>query len=722
MSSIIKQLEHTIRVLQDENSQLAERAEDSLLLGIIADKIENINDEVTLFEHLLEQISILKSIPFCSCGILRNNVYKEIACYYSFSDDDSTTFDLDLTDENLEQLQYGPYASDNIEELHINFTSLTFDFTNFALIPFRQRHTDDLLFIFLDDSDSRDRLFSIILLLNHALDIAVSKFENLHLLQELQRSNEELESRVAQRTRELIHANESLHREIAEKEASKKALQVSHESFLTILNSLDATVYATDFKNHTILFMNKYMIDSFGGDFTGSKCFSVFRGRSAPCDTCSNSKLLDENSEPTGVHRWEDKNPITGRWYINHDRAVKWTDGRLVRIQIATDITQMKEMETQLLRAQKMEAIGTLAGGIAHDFNNLLMGIQGRASLLQFNNSISTEQLEHLKAIEDYVSSAAELSRQMLGLAKGGKYEGSPVDITGIIENSLQMFARTHKELTISSSFTSSLPIVHADKNQLEQVLLNLFINAWQAMPDGGLLTVTTENVVLSDSFCNPLQISTGEYVAISVTDEGTGIRPENLSKVFDPFFTTKQKGRGTGLGLASTYAIIRNHGGAITVDSLEEKGTTFIIYLPIIDEQPQIELEKTESSFGGTEKILLIDDEDLILDVGKPMLEKLGYQVCVAKGGKQAIEKLDGESYDLIIVDLIMPQVDGRLVFSHIRNKGMNTPVLISSGYSESEEVSSLLALGAKGFIQKPFGLSSLSEKIRMIFDTPTK
>ena len=160
MSSIINQLEHKISVLQEENSQLAERAEDSLLLGIITDKIDNIDDEVTLFEHLLEQISILKSIPFCSCGIFRNIEYKEIACYCSFNDDDSTAFDLNLTDENLEQLQFGPYASDNCEELQINFTTFTFEFTNFALIPFRLRHADDLLFIFLDDSDSPDRLSS----------------------------------------------------------------------------------------------------------------------------------------------------------------------------------------------------------------------------------------------------------------------------------------------------------------------------------------------------------------------------------------------------------------------------------------------------------------------------------------------------------------------------------------------------------------------------------
>ena len=227
-------------------------------------------------------------------------------------------------------------------------------------------------------------------------------------------------------------------RDITQLKQAESALISYHERFLKVLNSIDATIYVADMETFEILFMNEHMVRSFGRDMVGEKCWEAFREESGPCQDCTNDQLIDANSKPTGVCVWQDISPVTGRWYINHARAIKWIDGRLVKIQIGTDITDHRRMEQQLNQAQKFEAIGTLAGGIAHDFNNLLMGIQGRTSLLAVELGAAHPQQEHLRAIENYVQSAANLTRQLLGFALGGKYEIQPFDIIFDIRQSTE--------------------------------------------------------------------------------------------------------------------------------------------------------------------------------------------------------------------------------------------------------------------------------------------
>ena len=244
--------------------------------------------------------------------------------------------------------------------------------------------------------------------------------------------------------------------------------------------------------------------------------------------------------------------------------------------------TENKRLEDQLHQSQKMEAIGTLAGGIAHDFNNLLMGIQGWVSLISIDLEPSHPHTEHIKAIEDSIRGGANLTSQLLGFARGGKYEERPIDINELLLESATMFGRTKKEIHIHTKLQNQSPVVAADRSQIEQVLLNLYINAWQAMPDGGELYLETKIVTLDDAFCKPYQVKPGDYAKVSVTDTGIGMDESIRQQIFDPFFTTKDKGRGTGLGLASAYGIIKNHAGIITVYSQVGQGTTFNIYLPI--------------------------------------------------------------------------------------------------------------------------------------------
>ena len=362
-----------------------------------------------------------------------------------------------------------------------------------------------------------------------------------------------------------------------------------------------------------------------------------------------------------------------------------------------------------------------MRGGIAHDFNNLLMGIQGQASLMSTELSSAHPHMENIQAIEQYIKSAINLTKQLLGFARGGKYEVKSIDISELVRDSANMFGRTHKEIKIHTQQARSLLVVDVDYRQFEQVLLNIYVNAWQAMPDGGDLYLATGAVTLDERFAEAHGLSPGRYARVSVTDTGTGMDPATCQRVFDPFFTTKEKSRGTGLGLASAYGIVKNHEGAITVQSEVGRGTTFTIYLHRSQNEAQREAPVNDRLIKGLETILLIDDEEMVIGVAKAMLEKLGYRVIVAKGGKQAVEAMEtmGDQIDLALLDLIMPGADGGWTFDRIKEIKPTLPVILSSGYAIDGKAEEIMQRGCNGFIQKPFNISEISQKIRGVLDS---
>ena len=310
------------------------------------------------------------------------------------------------------------------------------------------------------------------------------------------------------------------------------------------------------------------------------------------------------------------------------------------------DVSEKKRLEAQLQQAQKLKSLGTLAGGIAHDFNNLLMGIQGRTSLMALDTSSFHPHYEHLREIEKYVISAAELTKQLLGFARGGKYEVKPTDLNHLIAQNSQMFGRTKKEITIHRKYQKDLWTVEVDQGQIDQALLNIYVNAWQAMPRGGELYIQTENVTLDANFVSPHDVKPGNYVMISVTDSGIGMDESTLKRVFDPFFTTKTKERGTGLGLASAYGIIQNHDGIITVYSVEGQGASFKIYLPSSDKIVPAAPNLSRELSGGTETILIVDDEEMILkhrpaNAGKNRIQR--FDCCQRSESRQGIRRKSG-------------------------------------------------------------------------------
>ncbi len=398
--------------------------------------------------------------------------------------------------------------------------------------------------------------------------------------------------------------------------------------------------------------------------------------------------------------------------------------GFIMNIRDITDRRRAEEekrrLEERLQRAHKMEAIGTLAGGIAHDFNNLLMGIQGYTSLTLLTLDPDDPNRERLKRIQEQVQSGAELTRQLLGFARGGRYEVKPADINDVIQKTSSMFGRTKKEITIHTKYETNLCPVEVDLGQMEQVFMNLYVNAWQAMPGGGNIYLETENVFLNNEKALLYSVKPGKYVKITVTDTGTGMDEKTRERIFDPFFTTKAMGRGTGLGLATVYGIINGHKGMINVYSEIGHGTTFTIYLPASEK----EVVKEETTAGtidrGTETILLVDDEEIVLEVSRELLESLGYLVYAVGSGQEAIALFMGKrnEIDLVILDMIMPGISGGETFDRLREINPEIKVLLSSGYSLNGEAQTILDRGCKGFIQKPFQIEKLSQKVREMLD----
>jgi PAS domain S-box-containing protein len=409
----------------------------------------------------------------------------------------------------------------------------------------------------------------------------------------------------------------------------------------------------------------------------------------------------------TGKQLWVEINAVLITW-----------EGKPAMLCFLRDITPQKKLEAQLQYARKMEAVGTLAGGIAHDFNNLLMGIQGNVSLMLMDVDRTFAHYERLKNIEKHIQSGAKLTSHLLGYARKGKYEVAPIDLNQLVEETSDTFGRTKKDVTIHLDFAKDLLAIEADPGQIEQVLLNLYVNAADAMPGGGSLFLKTMNVTHKDMQGKLYEPKPGMYVLLTVTDTGTGMYKKTMERIFDPFFTTKAMGRGTGLGLASAYGIIKGHAGYIDVDSKRGQGTTFSIYLPASHEKARKAVRAAGRFIPGTGTVLLIDDEEAVIEVGKELLEAIGYRVLLSRDGKEAIKVYtkNRDDIDIVVLDMVMPGMGGGEVYDCMKKINPDIKVLLSSGFSVDGEASRIMDRGCNGFIQKPFTMQELSGAIMEI------
>ena len=388
---------------------------------------------------------------------------------------------------------------------------------------------------------------------------------------------------------------------------------------------------------------------------------------------------------------------------------------------IYRDITEKNKLLAQLGQAQKVEAIGTLAGGIAHNFNNLLMGVMGNTSLMLLEIDSAHPSYERLRNIEKSVQSGSKLTGQLLGYAREGRYEIKPMSLNQLVQETSDTFATTKKEIRVHRELAQDLFGINADQGQIEQVLLNLYVNASDAMPAGGDLFLKTANVTHKDMTGKLYKAKPGNYVLLTVRDTGMGMDKRTQDRIFDPFFTTKAMGRGTGLGLASVYGTVKAHGGYIDVESKKGHGSTFEIYLPAASKKELIKVrELPETILKGKETILLVDDEDMVLYAGEGMLKAMGYKVLLARSGKEAIElyKKNKDRIDIVLLDMIMPDMGGGETYDRMKDINPDIKVLLLSGYSIDGQAKEILERGCDSFIQKPFNMRQLSQRIRKILD----
>lgn len=508
-------------------------------------------------------------------------------------------------------------------------------------------------------------------------------------------------------------------KDITERKQSEEALDAERRRLFSLLDGLPAFVCLLA-KDYSIRFANKYFQEHFGPPL-GRPCYDVLGSHQEPCRDCKTFRVF-RTASPV---EWEWTAP-DGLAYQVYDYPFEDVDGFPLVLELGIDITERKraeedkkKLEAQVRQAVKMEAIGTLAGGIAHDFNNLLMGIQGHVSLILQNLDPIDPNYDRVKGIAKQVQRGARLTARLLGYARKGKYEVKPISLNQLVEETSDTFGRTRKEIEVHLELAADLSAIEANPGQIEQVLWNLYINAADAMPDGGDLTVKTANTTHEDIKGKLYAPASGNYVLLAVIDTGTGMDKSTMERVFDPFFTTKGMGRGTGLGLASTYGIVKGHGGYIGVHSQKGLGTTFSVHLPA----SEMKLSKKSALdhngiVQGSETVLLVDDEGSIRRVGQELLEAMGYQVLLARGGEQAIKVYEENrhSIDIVLLDMVMPHMGGGETYDRIKEINPEAKVLLSSGYSIEGKASEILKRGCNGFIQKPFTIKQLSKKIREI------
>ncbi len=521
--------------------------------------------------------------------------------------------------------------------------------------------------------------------------------------------------------RQLQKLFKNLESRVSELKLAQQSLKESETHFRGLFDGVPVGLYRTTFDGR-IIDANPMLVRMLGypskEQFLSKKAEDIY---AQPVDR-SKWKSLIERSGVENVHevkmRRYDQSVL---WVENHSRTVRDKDGAILYVEGSLiDINERKKMENQFQLAQRMEAIGTLAGGLAHDFNNLMMGMLGNVSIMMLDTEINSPHYEKLKKVEQLIQSGSQLTRQLLGYARKGTFALKIVDLNKIVKDSVEIFGRTRKDIAIDMNLSSTGWPVEIDRSQVEQVLFNLFINAADAMPDGGDIRLDTSIVNRSEIGKKPYKMEYGRYVLLQVTDTGHGMDAETQKRIFDPFFTTKEMGRGTGLGLASAYGIIKSHAGYIDVASEIGQGTTFSIYLPVSERKIPDGVKGDGTIKFGKGTILVVDDEDMVLEIGTEMIGKMGYKTLAARNGDEAISvyRESADDIDLVVLDLIMPGASGSDTFDMLRQINTGAKVLLASGYSIDSQAIALMDRGCNGFIQKPYNLEVLSRKIDEILN----
>lgn len=524
---------------------------------------------------------------------------------------------------------------------------------------------------------------------------------------------------VPQKMVEVVDLAESFRSNVAERKKAEEKLRQLQNELTNIINSMPSILIAVK-ENGEVSQWNKTAekaTNLAAAEAKDKQISDVFPRLAAEMEKIVHSiqsqEVIKELKKPR-----QHANHVHYEDITIYPLDVEDTQGAVIRID---DVTEKVKLEEQLAHSRKMDAIGQLAGGVAHDFNNMLGVIIGAANLLKAaKRNLDPKGLEHVGVILQSANRAADLTAQLLAFARKSKVQFKTVDIHKVTQEMLTIINRTiDKKIKIAVRLEADSHTLIGEDSQLQSALLNLCINASHAMPDGGEITVSTKNTVLTESFCkaNPFAIAPGNYIEIEIRDTGCGIPLEDQQRIFEPFFTTKAHGKGTGLGLAAVYATVLAHHGAIKVYSEEGEGTAFHMFLPCSDEEAVPKTSEKEV-VAGSGLILLVDDEEMVRIVGKDMLEEMGYQVLLAENGNDAVKIfLDRhKEIDLVILDMIMPEMNGRDAFLQMHKIDPACKVLLTSGFLKDDSLNELYSLGLKGFVHKPYQNNELSRVVAKI------
>jgi len=506
--------------------------------------------------------------------------------------------------------------------------------------------------------------------------------------------------------------------DISNRKRAEDALRESEEKYRSMMEAMKDPVYicSPDFR---VEYMNPAMVGRTGCDATGEHCFKVLHGLDEKCPWCMHDKIQQGEAIESEI-----VSPKDNRSYHVSQSSIVHEDGSISKLTVFRDTTDVKTLETQLQQAQKMEAIGTLAGGIAHDFNNILGGILGYAELAKVRALDGGNVISDLEQLIISSNRAADLVKQILTISRQHKQERRPVQVRYIVNEALDLLRATlPTTIDVQGDLANDAGIVNADPTQIHQVIMNLATNAGHAMQeDGGKLEVSLANVELDAlSASNHLDLPAGSCLRLTVSDTGYGMTSETMERIFDPYFTTKDTGEGTGLGLSVAQGIIKAHGGAITVNSELGKGTTFHVYLPVIHKAEKAEKDAPEEPLPtGSERILFIDDEEVLIEIGGQMLELLGYEVIGKKSSVQALElfRAEPDRFDLVITDMTMPHMTGDKLARELMKLRPDIPVILCTGHSELTSEEKAKDIGIRSFVMKPLVMRNLAETVRKVLD----
>ena len=699
------ELEEKLRLLTLENDHLADRAEETLLLGLIAEKINTIDDVDDLINMGLEQIALLKDIPYVACFAFDEGQAWNLHGYTLAEAIKVGDQPVPMAAELVEALENGGCTLQGEEQQQFpcfEGSDCGFQALMTILLPLRNRFGNQMLFLFATDREA-ERLGSMNFLLPRVVEMIDIRLDNLALLNQLTMMNEGLDQMVNERTKEL--------------KASESRIRTLFEGAYDAFFVIDEKMEFRDVNEEACKGLG-YTRD----ELIGTKVPEIVEGTGH--EELKQTAALSVGGEFQifeSVHRRKDGTTFPVEIRLGPIEI----DGQCMLLAQARDISERNLLLEQLNQAQKMEAVGRLAGGIAHDFNNILTAIIGHVDLLQVDLPADDPARESLGLINESSKKAARLTHQLLAFSRKQVMDMGSFDLPRNILAMSSMLQRMISEnIDLEMELDRAAGHIFGDPGRVEQILMNLVINARDAMPDGGHLKVITQRIPVEDGFPDPIPegpAATGQYVMVQVVDTGHGIPAEILNNIFDPFFTTKEVGKGTGLGLAMVYGLAKQHHALVRARSKVGVGSTFEVIFPEVEEMGSDSAEPQAKAIPrGKENVLLVEDDPGIGEVLSRMIGRLGYNLLFGNNGQEALQVVADFNgpLDLVLTDVIMPKMGGGELVRLLKYHYPDIKVIYMSGYTDDTIGHEELAAPNTRFVQKPVSFIQLAEELRLALD----